>query len=108
MSLIEALDAVDKYRMDDELSGALGQCRRTTVKVATILKETVPNVHVSILIYHNPNYGSDGDHYSVKVSDDSNIVIINIVPAPGFPEYIGKAGQAEGLFREMTETEVVA
>lgn len=108
MRLTEVLDAMDEFRQNDELSGALGWCKRTTVRAAAILKEAFPNAHVKYLIYHNPDYGPDGDHYSVKVTDDADILIINLVPAPGFPEYIGDAEQAEGLFGEMTEIEEVA
>ena len=87
---------------DDSLTG-LNNCRNSTLKIKEEIKGRFPKAKTEVLVYPEPREG-DGVHYSLRVTQGSEEILVNAVAAPGFPEYIGEPRTAPPTFTAMKVT----
>lgn len=103
----EIINAVHKLRNEDDSLEDIGNCREASATLAKLITDIAP-WSVKILRY-SPNGDESNAHYAIMaVLPGQSSVIINSVPAPGFPEYIGPAEMAHPNFSEMTEVKKIA
>ncbi len=84
---------------DDSLTDA-NNCRNSTATLAHELTDAFGQGSVDIIAYPEAREG-DGVHYAIETKDGD---IINPVPAPGIPRYLGPKSTAFpvfGLFRKV-------
>lgn len=91
---------------DDSLTDA-NDCRNATTKLATQLKNEFPDKKVEILAFPEAREGN-GVHYALSADNGSgDELLINPVPAPGFPQYIGPKSKAVPTFSLLKRTDKV-
>jgi len=78
-------------------------CRNSVVKLRTSLEEQFPKANINFLVYPEAKEG-DGVHYALSASIDDGELLINLVPAPGFPEFIGDREKATPTFSSFVVT----
>ncbi|OGM81028.1 hypothetical protein A2393_02040 [Candidatus Woesebacteria bacterium RIFOXYB1_FULL_41_13] len=86
----------------DSLSDA-GNCRNSVSQIEKAVKQEFPTAQVDILVHPEAKAGL-GVHYSLEVDQNGEKTLINAVPAPGFPQYIGDPENAHPVFRSMKKT----
>ena len=89
----------------DSLSDT-GNCRNSVSQIEKAVKERFPEAKVNILVHPEAKAGL-GVHYSLEVDKDGEKTLINAVPAPGFPQYIGDPENAHPVFKSMKKTDKV-
>ena len=92
----------DLLQRDDSLTDS-NNCRNSTSKIKEEVKSKFPEAKTEVLVYPEPREG-DGVHYSLRVTQGDEEILVNAVAAPGFPEYIGEPGVAPPTFTAMRVT----
>ena len=87
---------------DDSLTDA-NNCRNSVSKIESKVKGEFPEAKTAVLVYPEARMG-DGVHYSLLIDVNNKKTLINAVPAPGFPKYVGDPDKAVPTFSAMKET----
>lgn len=91
--------------IDDTLTDA-NNCRGSVTKIADKIKINFPNAEVSFLAYPEVREG-ENVHYSILVTSENQKMVVNLVEAPGFPQYIGGLDSAFPTFSVMKKSDIV-
>ena len=115
MSLPEVRRAITDWQIDNDWSQTPGtntaRVAQELFKVARKADITPPSVSGEILVWapyddspggcHPTLDVSQYGHYALGISDGNEYIIVNPVPAVGFPQWNNRAQIAPGLLQEM-------
>ncbi|MDP3918097.1 MAG: hypothetical protein Q8Q30_02920 [Candidatus Woesebacteria bacterium] len=100
--MIDILDSARHLlQIDDSLTNH-EDCRNVTIKLQKKLREEFPSEQINIIAYPEAKEGY-GAHYALETEDD----IINPIPAPGIPQYIGSKSNAYPIFSLFKKVDTV-
>ena len=97
---------VRKLLQEKDSLSDVGNCRNSVSQIENAVKQHFPSAKVDILVHPEAKAGL-GVHYSLEVDQDGEKTLINAVPAPGFPEYIGDPEKAHPVFKSMKKTDKI-
>ncbi len=97
---------VRKLLQEDDSLTAANDCRNSVTKIIEKVNNNFPDAEKSVLVYPEASEGN-GVHYAALFSRGKEQILVNAVPAPGFPEYIGDPDKAPLPFNAMKKAEKV-
>lgn len=81
-------------------------CRNCVIVLKNLLEKKFPEAEFDFLVYPKAKSG-DGVHYALLASVDDKELLINPIPAPGFPEFIGNRENSAPTFSLLKKTNQV-
>lgn len=100
MSNERVSEFVHRLILEDESLTKANDCRNSVIELKREIETFIDGAEVWFLAFPEARKGN-GVHYSLLVNCDGASIIINLIPAPGFPEYVGDFELAVPMFSVM-------